>query len=147
MVNSKVEDLIAKLKNVTPQKAEAGLLEIIRKHASQLIDLNTNQLMHGENAEGGVLGIYRSESYKKLKSFLNPDAGGKVDVKLTGDFQRSFFLEAEKFPIGVFATDLKTGKLSEMYDHIFGFSAKSKTIAVEDIKPEAVELIQGMLQI
>ena len=147
MVAGKLEEWIAKLKAFSEQKVDDGLLRIVRDHKSQLIDLNTNQLMHGQNAEGGVLGTYRSEPYARFKQSLNPLAGGKVDVRLSGDFQDSFFLEAEKFPVSTFATDNKTAKLTSHYEGIFGFTQKSKDEIVEDIKPEAVALLQGMLQV
>jgi len=147
MVVGKLEEWIAKLKTFSEQKVDDGLLKIVRNHKSQLIDLNTNQLMHGQNADGGVLGTYRSEPYMRFKQSLNSLASGKVDVRLTGDFQNSFFLEAEKFPVSTFATDTKTAKLTAHYEGIFGFTQKSKDEIVEDIKLETVAFLQDMLQV
>lgn len=143
----KLDELLIKLNGANEKVQEDALLEIIRRHKAQLVDLNIGQLMHGENSEGGPLGEYRSDSYKRLKEQLNPTAGGKVDVRLTGDFQNSFFLEADQFPVNVFATDPKTGKLSEHYDNIFGFNSKSKEEIVEDIRPEVQDYYRDLFQV
>lgn len=141
----KIEDLIEKLKQATVQEQENNLLSIIRSHEAQLVDLNTRQLLAGENADGGSIGEYKSDSYATFKKSLNP--AGVVDLKLTGAFHDSFFLEADKFPVTVFARDSKTGLLAEKYDKIFGFTPKSKEEIKEDIKAEVQDYYRGLLQV
>lgn len=145
MVRSRLDDLIDKLKAFSEQKVDDGLLAIVKKHSAQIVDLNIDQLMHGENAEGGLLGTYKSEPYARFKRTLNPL--GVLDLRLTGDFQNGFFLEADAFPVTVFSRDNKTPKLTAFYDNIFGFTVKSKNEIVQDVRPEAQELVQGMLQV
>lgn len=136
----KLENWIQQLKQISQQQISNAVLDIMRKHQAQLVDLNINQLMHGKNESGGVLGTYSTNGvYGLFKRRIHPLAGGKVDVWLEGDFYKGFFLEADKWPVTVFSHDSKTPKLTAFYEGIFGFTKESKAEIVEDTKDEIQE--------
>lgn len=120
----KLDQLNARLKTLTPQKLEEILLGVIRDYSKQIIDLNQDQLQKGKNSQGKPLGKYVSKSYAKYKKKLNPR--GVVDLKLTGKFYDSFFVQAQKFPVFVDAKDSKTPKLKKKYEFIFNLTPHNK---------------------
>jgi len=66
----------------------------------------------GQLPDGSDIGFYRSDNYRLFKMELNPLAGGKVDLILTGAFTRGLFTERiskNKYRFG--STDGKTEKL------------------------------------
>lgn len=132
----KLVNLISKLK---AYNEEAIILESLRRIEDVIVDLNRAQLMAGLNSKGGLLGTYRSKEYEEFKKYLNPKANGAVDLFLTGAFQESFFVELGKLPVTIFATDNKTGKLSEGYDFIFGLSPNSKRELRQFARPYIIE--------
>lgn len=141
----KIRELAAKLQAVTVEEQEQALLQIIRRHEPQLIDLNLSQLFSGEDAQGQSLQPYRSASYAIFKLSLNP--AGVTDLKLTGDFYRGVFAAADRFPIVLNSNDPKAGMLAEKYGDIFGLTERNKQEFREDIKPEVQDYYRGLLQL
>lgn len=47
----KIEDYIAKLKQLTPEVQEKALLEIIARNEAALVDYNIKQMMEGKRAD------------------------------------------------------------------------------------------------
>lgn len=124
---------------------DEDLLGIFEKPevAAYVIDLNRDQLMKGLNSDGTILGRYSSEEYERFKKFLNPLAGGYVDLFLEGNFQEGFFVEAGKFPITLSSHDKKSGKLSEGYDKIFGLTSRNLGLLRDFLKPYIINIYKS----
>ena len=71
-------------------------LSVLQKEVSQIIltdnkiiDRKRDELKAGASPDGGNIGEYKSKSYSIFKQSRNPFAGGKVDLILTGAYQRA----------------------------------------------------------
>jgi len=115
---------------------EKEIYLVVSSEKAYIIDLNTAQLMKGEDSDEKSLGFYKSPAYAEMKMILNPR--GVVDLKLTGNFHESFFLEdsGNDFPFTINATDEKRDELVEKYgEGIFGLSEKSLADLREHLLP------------
>lgn len=128
--------MIAKLKSEAP-KQDAEILDIVAHNETLLIDLNTSQLMEGLDSENVQLKEYQSESYARMKASLNPKK--VTDLKLSGDFHRSFVAITDRWPVLFSASDSKTDGLVKKYgENIFGLNEKSQRIMVRDYLEDSI---------
>ena len=122
-----IKDYIDKLKEYTPERQAEDVYSIFIRYTSVILDLNTDQLMHGYDSEGQPLEPYKSAMYAEFKLTLNPR--GVVDLKLTGDFHNSFYISSKEFPLTIDAKDSKRNKLVTRYGiQIFNLTEESKKI-------------------
>ena len=56
---------------------------------NKIIDRKRDELKAGVSPDGSDIGTYRSPSYAVFKQSRNPFAGGKVDLILTGAYERA----------------------------------------------------------
>jgi hypothetical protein len=67
--------------------------EELVKDETTLIELKKQDLIQGDIfSDGRSFATYRSRSYGQLKKSMNPIAGGKVDLTLTGKTADSYYL-------------------------------------------------------
>lgn len=128
--------MIERLKGVTEAEQERNILAIIDRNKNTALDLNTNQLLEGKDSKNqDVKPPYKNPKYAELKRFLNPK--GVVDLRLTGQFHDSFFINDDKFPVTFGAGDEKTGELVAKYGvDIFGLSVDNKSEFNQQIREE-----------
>lgn len=133
-----LKQLSDQLRSVLAVDMEEVLLREIRKHKGVLIRLNQDQLLlSGQDSEGNMLEAYHSEWYANRKLLLNP--AGVTDLRLSGKFYASFFVEVEDFPLIFGASDSKTQMLIDKYGkNIFGLSEESKRFFIDNYLKEAV---------
>lgn len=137
----RIQDYIAHLKKFTADAQDSLILKVIEENEPFLVDLNTAQLMRGRDSNGQIFGTYRSQQYADFKRYVNPIGGGNVDLRLTGRFHNSFYIEAKRFPVIFDARDYKTPRLTEKYGtQIFGLTKESKETAVEHIRGEVIDI-------
>lgn len=142
----KIIDFYNKVKAITEEEINRGVLKVVEESKNQAIDLNTKQLFEGRDAQGQSLGGYRSQAYADFKRTLNPR--GVVDLKLTGSFYNGFFAKADRFPVMFSSTDEKTGELKEKYgDEIFGLDQSNLEEFRQEIKPEVQSLFRKLLHL
>lgn len=145
----KLRDFYARLKeNGTVEKQNEWLIKLIRSQEAFLVDLNTGQLMMGKDSKGGNLRPYKLGWYEEFKKYLNPAAHGIPDLRLTGAFHNSFYVDVSKFPeIEFNARDPKTGKLAEGFDNIFGLNDESKQVFREHVKGDIINYYKELFRI
>lgn len=89
-------------------------VEII-ENEDKLIAIKRDEYEQGDIYSNGSTRSYKWKSYSDEKRILNPRAGGKVDLILTGDFIKSFQI-TEKGKGYIFkATDRKTSLITNRY--------------------------------
>lgn len=134
-----LENAIERLKAVSEQEQERALLLIIERNKAIVLDLNTKQLFEGRDSQGKNLQPpYKNAKYAELKRRLNP--AEVVDLRLTGAFHDSFFINDAEFPVTFGASDEKTGELVTKYGpDIFGLSVESKTELNDQIREEITD--------
>ena len=89
--------------------------QIITKD-KKILDRKRDELKAGVKPDGGDIGDYQSDSYSVFKQSINPFAGGKVDLILTGAYERAIkvlSLGSSKFTLR--SSDKKRGALIEKY--------------------------------
>ena len=114
-------------------------------NAKQLVMLNLSQLLVGENNYGGRFKPYApwemedGTQYAEFKAHENPLPGeGNPDLKLHGDFYKSFKAKINSSGINIDATDEKTAWLTEHYadeqgnQTIFGLKPDNLDIWIHD---------------
>ena len=110
-----LKELKTKLDKLTLPRIQKETEKIITKDPS-LINRKQWEFLHGEDPFGNDIGVYANEDYRLFKIQLNPLAGGKVDLILTGATKnalrivpignREFYLES---------TDWKWDNLVDKY--------------------------------
>lgn len=143
---SKLKQWEQRLRLLTEEVQEKELLKIAAEFEPVAVDMNTAQLLDGKDSKGQFLAPYRNDEYSQFKRFLNPK--GVTDLKLTGRFHSSFFQDAKQFPIEIFATDQKTGKLVDAYGpDIFGLDPNNTKDFADQLKPDVIEFYQRAIQL
>lgn len=66
---------------------------IIMSDERRIKEEKLNEFEYGLRPNGGIIGNYRDEEYKIMKYFRNPNAGGQVDLILTGRWSQSLKLK------------------------------------------------------
>lgn len=146
-----LRDHIAFLRSLTPDKQEEKIVQIMFSLENEIVDANQFQLLEGKYSDGGfVEPPYRNPSYARRKLMMNPN--GVVDLRLTGAFHNSFFMQpTTKFPISIFATDPKTKSLLDKYggkDKIFGLNQEGRDHVIKyHLLPEIQTLYKSILQL
>lgn len=121
--------------------------ELIKEEA------NLKLLKRQDFEEGDIFGdgktyTYQSLAYSNFKKTVNPKAGGKVDLILTGAFVESMYLLKPKTGRYLFgATDNKRSKLIEAYSiNIMGLNQNVfDKFQKEIIAPRFVRKIKNIL--
>lgn len=134
-----IRDKLAQWKKITEESITEEVLSLMREESEAIIALNHSQLLlRGEDSEGKSLGSYSNPEYEAAKKFLNPN--GVVDLKLTGRFHDSWFMEADSFPVTFDATDSKRDMLinQDGYgENVFGLQKSNKDVMAQEIlKPK-----------
>lgn len=66
---------------------------IVMSDERRIKEEKLNEFEYGLRPNGSIIGNYRDEDYKIMKYFRNPNAGGQVDLILTGRWSRSLILQ------------------------------------------------------
>jgi hypothetical protein len=138
----KIQDMIKHLNSFTVQKQVDDIAKIVISHEEDILDLNRDQMLLGEDSEGGIIGRYSNPIYEAFKQSINPRAQGYVDLKLSGGFQGNMVLRGTSFPFLPDSTDSKRNKLIEGDGYgpkVFGLNAPSKEILRHEILKEDIQ--------
>lgn len=75
-----------------------------------------SEFKDGLRPDGTIIGYYRDVEYAIFKNEINPSAGGRVDLILSGDFVRAMRVELVAPTAYIFnSTDWKTSHLIGKY--------------------------------
>lgn len=116
------------LRNLQQINLQTMTITAVMQQPEEMPTLNREQLMlRGQDSTGNKLRPYRSMKYARAKNQMNPAPGlGNPDLKLTGAFQRSFFVQASGSKVFLDAHDEKVEKLERKYgDKILGLTDDS----------------------
>jgi len=116
----------------------------VQANEKPLVDINRKQMQVGKNAEGQIIGAYRSTSYAKFKKQMGSKAPYRaVDLLLTGNFQKDMILETDDKDYQILSTDEKTDDLVSKYgDVIFGIAPENKSEAQNLNTKKLAELLK-----
>jgi len=121
----------------------------LHKISPQLLGAQKEQLLRGQNAVDGTIGKYKSQKYKAKKLVLNPLAGGKVDLKLTGTLHREIKLYFFSSSFFFRSTDPKANDVLGRYggeEMVMGLNKKfTKKVSYQFLTPEAIREIKRQL--
>ena len=84
-------DLKRKLKKLNKPLLEREVKNIILQDR-EIVRRKKDELKTGSRPDGTDIGTYRSEKYRLFKLQMNPLAGGKVDLILTGSTKDKLYL-------------------------------------------------------
>lgn len=130
--------------------SQSNLIKIV----SDILVLNTanvvtdvrNRLEYGQSVRGGIIGRYRDPDYSDYKRSINPNAGGNVDMILTGNTVDNLTLQ--KIAEGIYqiiSTDEKYDRLARKYgSREFGITETQRFELYADI--EKVAIMETMKQ-
>ena len=136
------------LREVRDNLKDTARIVIISSESQDLIvELQTEQLMHGKDSTGGEIApSYRNNAYADYKHAKNPLAGhGTPDLRLTGDFHRAIYFDTNKMQPT--SDDPKTPSLEEKYSNngknpIFGLNEES----LQKYRPEFKQKLIGEIK-
>lgn len=105
-----------RLQTLTKPVLRNLMYQEIKEDEIMLRGLKAKELLEGKLPNGKQIGTYRSPSYSLFKQRINPLAGGKVDLVLTGAFAESAYLLKPKNNIYGFGfSDKKATSLLARY--------------------------------
>jgi len=127
---------MATLRQVTLRVGNLNLLSESMKALAEtkedFVEANVDQMRHGKNKNGNIIGEYRSAWYGDFKTRMNPLAGGNVDLILTGAFTSGMYLEL--MSRGSYKIDSKEQKRNDLVkkygSDIFGLGGEYKSKAI-----------------
>lgn len=89
----------------------------------EFLELNKEQMTSGYDAEQQRIGLYRWDSYERMKRQMFPQSGGWVNLRLTGAFQAGMRLTVNAKTWKVTSDDGKAKKLTAKYGSgVFGLA-------------------------
>lgn len=146
----KLLELSNRLRQLTPQRLEAEVLVILNKNEQVFTDMNADQLYQGEDAKGNKLPDY---SERSVTVFGKPN--GPMRLYETGSFYRGLFLDTSKFPVIVFSSDQKTGKIADLLasrghnpDDIYGLQKPNlKDFSRSYVLPDLQKFIRDFIHV
>lgn len=123
----------------------------VANRENELEDLQRDQMMHGEGADGNKLGQYKNESYAIYKHGLNPEAGFPFkDLRKTGAFQNKIEAHIVGDEIILESTDPKAAEVLALTENknVFGLNSEyTKLYIDESLRPEFHNLIKKTLRL
>lgn len=91
-------------------------METLEELRQEYLDMQRDQMLHAQDRNGNTIGEYKSRIYGEYKLYLNPLAGGSVDLRHKGDFYKGLTLRARTEKIyEVYSMDWKNDLLIEKY--------------------------------
>ena len=102
------------------------------------LNLARDRMKKGQGVDGGIIGNYAMASYEYFKATeVNPLAGGKVDLFLTGALHKAMrIIPRSQGVYEIISTDWKHLELAEKYGaEQFGLTDKQH----EQVKSKAIE--------
>ena len=116
---------------------------VMQRNADAFSEANREQMMEGKRRDGKNIGdspgnYYLSLMYARDKQNKNSKAGFmNPDLRLTGSFQDSMYMNVKGDDIIMDSTDSKTWDLVKKYgDTIFGLNEKSKEPFLDILTPD-----------
>jgi len=137
------------ISNLKSYDVEKELLNVVQNNEDVIRDLNTeDQLFQkGIDSKGNKL----PTPYAPFTIAIKQQKGQPTDritLRDEGDFHNSFFVNADKFPIRIDATDEKRDKLvREWGEDIFGLTEQSLFETRKDILPDLQDVQKAKLGI
>jgi len=144
-----MDALTTLLKSVIALDKNKVINTSVRKNRLTITDLNTKgQLLKGVDSENDTFGLYRSVGYSLLKDKLPGRLAsfGVVDLRLTGDFYKTFFVTANDSD-DFFTIDANTIKdetdLAKKYgEDIIGLNEDSRDKLTVQLIPDVTDVIR-----
>lgn len=140
-------EIANRLKALNEKTIEQLILQWLKEFGDEMLNMERQRLLQGLNAKGEPLKPeYASDSYANYKLRFNPL--GVVDLTLTGEFTKSFYIDFSSFPIKLYATDGKTEKLVAKYgEEIFGETEQDLETIRDYIAARYQDYIQQLLEL
>lgn len=102
-------------KNSLKKARELVVVETIDME-SEIRGVIKQRWLRGLRPNGDIIGVYRDDMYQVMKSNMNPSAGGKVDLILSGDLVNRIHLVLSGMnSIQVISSDEKYDEISKRY--------------------------------
>lgn len=100
----------------------------IEDNEAEILDtLTETQMLKGQNALNNPIGYYSNKMYEQFKKSLNSNAGGRVDLKVTGNLYHSFTLKKVNSGFEVYSPLTYFTKLADKYGvEAFDLSEQNK---------------------
>lgn len=98
------------------------------------------QWKKGLRPDGSIIGVYRSFAYQRQKLLQNPEAGGNVDLILTGALSRGLTInKILESTFTIFSTDSKAVSIAEKYGlDVYGINDKDAEEFLDMMAGEAL---------
>lgn len=134
-----------KLTNFKTLDLRGLAMSVLVDQKQSVIRLNQEQMLANQDNEGGSLGEYQSEGYRRWK--LKKGRSGKVDLYNTGAFQQAMKLNAlSKVKYELTSTDSKKPMLVKKYGiKMFGLSPDSISEYRREFMPDLVSKVKNYI--
>lgn len=134
------ENVIKKLRLKTKESMQFDINRFMIQNESDILELAKHRMKQGAGVNGGYIGSYYFNEYSYFKyTEVNPLAGGKVDLFLTGELYKGMrIIPYNGFSFKIMSNDWKYPMLSEKYgEEQFGLTSEQmkevKEFAIEEV--------------
>lgn len=137
---------VSKLQSVV-NEWDSLTVQAIEETKENAVNYNRGQMMDGFTSDNKEIGGYASLAYEQLKQELNPFANGRVDLNLTGAFQKAMDAKITGNMLLIDSNDSKRNKLVEKYGKkIFGLTEKNQKRYKKDVNLYLFRLIKNKIK-
>lgn len=134
-----VKELNKNFKLMRKSMYDIGMKVLMEDKGKDYLDVQREQMAHGQASDGGLIGEYKNKSYQAMKERMGllSQSMGYVNLFMTGDFVEELTLRQEtKKRALVYSQDEKSKKLEKKYgSKIFGLSDGYLDVAREKFMP------------
>lgn len=113
---------------------------LILERSDEIVALVRQRWKTGLRPNGNIIGVYRSFEYQREKLAQNPEAGGNVDLILTGALNRALTVNLlRENTFSIFSTDAKAVPIAEKYGlDVYGLSPEEEEIFLDEVVAAAL---------
>jgi hypothetical protein len=112
-------DALQMLDNLHAVDIKAIAIQTVEENTTEIVKLNIDQLKHGYNSAGVLIGDYKpykNADYAFQKNHQNPEPGlGNPDLIKEGHFTGAFFAKVDQLQYEIGSTDAKADDLEKRY--------------------------------
>lgn len=144
----RLKEMSRRLHEHSPEFMEEKILSIMKEEEHTIADMNIEQMMSGENADGSEIFPEYTERTKQIKE-AKGQPSDRVTLRDEGDFHQQMFIETSHFPVVFSSRDYKADMLKEKYgEGIFGLNKQNfQEMARENVLPRLQEYLKAVLYV
>ena len=133
-----LDSYLSKLENAK-SNVENDLLSLLVEKESEIKQMIKERWLLGRRPDGDIIGVYRDSQYQLLKSSMNSQSGGTVDLILTGSLVGRIKTVLQSKGIEIISTDEKYTEIANKYGYDnFNITEEQENELLDEVMAQVV---------